>query len=163
MGKLFRFVVGLFTAVYDFVLGRDEDAGAKEQIDENVEKFIAQIKPDIDEILQDQNLRAMRSLTEHLISDVRDYSSVVVKCFTTLDQIVKAAEDRGIIDGLTGPEKKEYCIRIVLRIIEKNDVELKWVPRFLEPAVLRTILGIMIDSIVNLLNRNRIFQHRSAA
>jgi hypothetical protein len=163
--SLIKLPIVVFSEVFDFFFKSPdpEETNSTDYIDENTEIFIREINPLIQNIFQDDTLLQLKTLTKHIISDIRDYGGVIVKFVSVLEEIIKESERRGIIEGLTGPEKKEYCIQIILRLYEENEIDLKWIPRFLEPTVVQMTISILIDIIVQLFNNNHVFEHKSHA
>ena len=77
--------------------------------------------------------------------------------FGLLDDVVQAVEEMEGVSG--GAEKKACAIEIVLAVYDKYQFDIPYLPNMFEKQMLKLIVEIAIDGIVEILNKRGIFVH----
>jgi ketopantoate reductase len=77
--------------------------------------------------------------------------------FGLFDDVVQAVEEMEGVVG--GAEKKECAIDIILAVYDKYQFDIPYLPNMFEKQMLKLIVEIAIDGIVEILNRRGIFVH----
>ncbi|MFQ5611051.1 MAG: hypothetical protein ACE5H9_02860 [Anaerolineae bacterium] len=77
--------------------------------------------------------------------------------FALIDEAVQAAETTESIGS--GPQKKACVIDIILEAYDRSNFDIPFLPNMFEKTGLKLVLDIVIDGIVEILNRRGIFVH----
>jgi hypothetical protein len=83
-----------------------------------------------------------------------------VKLISVLEDIIKTAES--VMGTGSGAEKKKCVIDIMLDVYDQYQIDIPYLPNMFEKPVLNALLGVIIDAIVMLLNKNEVFAHEPA-
>ena len=77
--------------------------------------------------------------------------------FGLFDDVIQAVEQ---MEGVgSGPEKKACAIEIVLGVYDEYKFDIPYLPNMFEKQMLKLIVEIAIDGIVEILNRRGVFVH----
>ncbi len=77
--------------------------------------------------------------------------------FGMFDDVVQAVED---MEGVgSGAEKKACAIEIILAAYDKFKFDIPYLPNMFEKQMLKLIVEIAVDGIVQILNKRGIFVH----
>ena len=131
----------------------ERDQVADKDASDEVDQAIDKIDPLAREIIAKYPLRTMKQDMSYFAALLHDFSGISRELASLLDVLIKEAE---VFEEKTGPEKKEFVIAVVLKMYQKYETDLPRLPEFLEEAVIRMIVGIAIDSIVQVFNKNRV-------
>jgi hypothetical protein len=141
-------VSGFFSRVAHWFEGdQAADKAASAEVDQAIDK----IDPLAREIIAKYPLRTLKQDISYFVAMLDDFSGISRQLASLLDVLIKEAET---FDEKTGPEKKEFVTAVVLKIYQKYETDLPRLPEFLEETVIRMIVGIAIDSIVQVFNKN---------
>ena len=77
--------------------------------------------------------------------------------FGLFDDVVQAVEEMEGVEG--GAEKKACAIDIILAVYDEYQFDIPYLPNMFERQMLKLIVEIAIDGIVEILNRRGIFVH----
>ena len=77
--------------------------------------------------------------------------------FGLFDDVVQAVEEMEGVEG--GAEKKACAIDIILGVYDEYQFDIPYLPNMFERQMLKLIVEIAIDGIVEILNRRGIFVH----
>ena len=77
--------------------------------------------------------------------------------FELFDDAVDAVENMKEIQG--GQQKKECAIELIMAVYDRYQLDIPYLPNMFEKKILRTILNVVIDGIVAILNKRGVFEH----
>ena len=77
--------------------------------------------------------------------------------FALFDDVIQAVEELQGVGG--GPEKKACAIEIILAAYDKYRFDIPYLPNMFERQMLKLIIEIAIDGIVEILNKRGVFVH----
>ena len=77
--------------------------------------------------------------------------------FGLFDDVIQAVEN---MQGVSGGEQKKACaVEIILAAYDKYRFDIPYLPNMFERQMLKLIIDIAIDGIVEILNRRGVFVH----
>ncbi len=72
-----------------------------------------------------------------------------------LDKITWAIKQAELVMGPgNGAQKKAKILDLVVQLYNESGVDIPWVPNFLEPRIVRIVAGLLIDLVVQQLNKS---------
>lgn len=77
--------------------------------------------------------------------------------FGLFDDVIQAVESMQGVDG--GAQKKACAVEIILAAYDKYGFDIPYLPNMFERQMLKLIVDIAIDGIVEILNRRGVFVH----
>ena len=102
-------------------------------------------------------------LKETFIKQIAPQMEAMVKefswsgLFALFDEVIQAVEQ---MEGVgSGPEKKACAIEIILAVYDEYQFDIPYLPNMFEKQMLKLIVEIAIDGIVEILNRRGVFVH----
>ncbi len=102
-------------------------------------------------------------LKETFIEQIAPQMEAMVKEFSwsglfgLFDEVIQAVEQ---MEGVgSGAEKKACAIEIVLGVYDEYQFDIPYLPNMFEKQMLKLIVEIAIDGIVEILNRRGVFVH----
>lgn len=79
--------------------------------------------------------------------------------FGLFDDVIQAVENMQGVGG--GAQKKACAVEIILAAYDKYKFDIPYLPNMFEKQMLKLIVDIAIDGIVEILNRRGVFVHGS--
>jgi hypothetical protein len=108
-------------------------------------------------------IQPCEQLKETFVAQIAPQMEALVKEFSwsslfgLFDEVIQAVEH---MEGVgSGPEKKACAIDIILAVYDEYRFDIPYLPNMFEKQMLKLIVEIAIDGIVEILNKHGVFVH----
>ena len=108
-------------------------------------------------------IQPCEQLKETFIKQIAPQMETLVKEFSwsglfgLFDEVIQAVEQMEGVSG--GSEKKACAIEIILAVYDEYQFDIPYLPNMFERQMLKLIVEIAIDGIVEILNKHGVFVH----